>query len=532
MVWDVDTYIHEDLPVAVDYIVRTSRPTAGRVVGIGHSMGGMLLYGLAGVQSSVPAGTCAHRNTLAAVVTLASGLRFPPAVAGGGGQGVATQETAGMALAGAQLVGAERDGAKGAGADGKKVPWLLALSALGGGGGGGEKPANRDNTPRMQLAGQLPVGESESSGGGGGEAAMVPVGMVGGVEVASLGSIAPLASSLPEFTHVLPIPVDLVSQWQAAAVLPWAWIVESQVNELWSSWDGLVSASAQRLASAKDSARSFSSRGDAVRPPAEHELRGSAGTVHAAQQQAESGVQAAAAAAAATTTKANSDQKAHKSWGAAVERLASFDDGDELAMRVRRRAKDSYQARAMRAGAGSTTTAMRGSIPSPLLRRLLNRGFESVPLALLVQMATLFTPGGLRSRGKVRSRERGFSVSSTSATYSPADGGHVNYLQLLGNVRIPVLAMAGGADPVIPPKMVADTVSHLPTGRYICCGNSWSGDVPLDQLEDDDYFSHYDLLAGIRAPREVYTRVTAFLETVEQQHAEQGQQPAPQESER
>jgi hypothetical protein len=40
----------------------------------------------------------------------------------------------------------------------------------------------------------------------------------------------------------------------------------------------------------------------------------------------------------------------------------------------------------MRAGAGSTTTALKGSIPSPLLRRLLNREFESVPLALLVQV--------------------------------------------------------------------------------------------------------------------------------------------------
>jgi hypothetical protein len=80
LVWDVDTYIHEDLPVALDYIVRTSQPAAGRVVGIGHSMGGMLLYGLAGLQAGD-----AERSkaTLAGVVTLASGLRFPTAAVGG-----------------------------------------------------------------------------------------------------------------------------------------------------------------------------------------------------------------------------------------------------------------------------------------------------------------------------------------------------------------------------------------------------------------------------------------------------------------
>jgi hypothetical protein len=112
----------------------------------------------------------------------------------------------------------------------------------------------------------------------------------------------------------------------------------------------------------------------------------------------------------------------------------------------------------------------------------------------------------------------------------------VTLLQLLAGVRIPVLAMAGGADPVIPPAMVADTVAHLPSGRYLCCGQSWNGDVPLDQLDKDhDYYSHYDLLAGIRAPGEVYTHVTAFLEAVEQnsesQHSEDGELPVePQQS--
>ena len=46
------------------------------------------------------------------------------------------------------------------------------------------------------------------------------------------------------------------------------------------------------------------------------------------------------------------------------------------------------------AGASSTTTALKGAMPSPLLRRLLRRGFETVPLALLIQMTTLYTPGG------------------------------------------------------------------------------------------------------------------------------------------
>lgn len=47
----------------------------------------------------------------------------------------------------------------------------------------------------------------------------------------------------------------------------------------------------------------------------------------------------------------------------------------------------------MATGASSTTTALQGAMPSPLLRRLLCNGFETVPLALLIQMTTLFTEG-------------------------------------------------------------------------------------------------------------------------------------------
>lgn len=42
--WDFDTYLYEDLPPALEYIQRVSSPHDGKVLAIGHSMGGILLY--------------------------------------------------------------------------------------------------------------------------------------------------------------------------------------------------------------------------------------------------------------------------------------------------------------------------------------------------------------------------------------------------------------------------------------------------------------------------------------------------------
>ncbi|BAF23544.1 Os08g0359300 [Oryza sativa Japonica Group] len=69
--WDFDHYLEEDIPTAVEYIRQHSRVKDGKLLAIGHSMGGILLYamlskyGFEGVPSN-----------LAAIVTLASSVDY------------------------------------------------------------------------------------------------------------------------------------------------------------------------------------------------------------------------------------------------------------------------------------------------------------------------------------------------------------------------------------------------------------------------------------------------------------------------
>ncbi|CAH9114757.1 unnamed protein product [Cuscuta europaea] len=71
--WDFDNYLEEDVPAAMDYISAQTKPKDGRLLAIGHSMGGILLYGRLS--------RCASEGKdpgLAAVVTLASSLDYTP----------------------------------------------------------------------------------------------------------------------------------------------------------------------------------------------------------------------------------------------------------------------------------------------------------------------------------------------------------------------------------------------------------------------------------------------------------------------
>ncbi|KAL6842444.1 hypothetical protein ACP4OV_027679 [Aristida adscensionis] len=69
--WDFDHYLEEDIPAAVDYIRQHSKANDRKLLAIGHSMGGILLYamlsrsGFEGVPSD-----------LAAIVTLASSVDY------------------------------------------------------------------------------------------------------------------------------------------------------------------------------------------------------------------------------------------------------------------------------------------------------------------------------------------------------------------------------------------------------------------------------------------------------------------------
>jgi len=69
--WDFDHYLEEDVPAAMDYIRKQSVPKDGKLLAIGHSMGGILLYAMVskcGSQGAEP--------ELAAIVTLASSVDY------------------------------------------------------------------------------------------------------------------------------------------------------------------------------------------------------------------------------------------------------------------------------------------------------------------------------------------------------------------------------------------------------------------------------------------------------------------------
>ncbi|XP_034711778.1 uncharacterized protein LOC117933432 isoform X2 [Vitis riparia] len=69
--WDFDHYLEEDVPAAMEYIMAQTKPKDGKLLAIGHSMGGILLYARLskyGFEGRDP--------SLAAVVTLASSLDY------------------------------------------------------------------------------------------------------------------------------------------------------------------------------------------------------------------------------------------------------------------------------------------------------------------------------------------------------------------------------------------------------------------------------------------------------------------------
>ncbi|KAK1325790.1 hypothetical protein QJS10_CPA01g01585 [Acorus calamus] len=69
--WDFDHYLKEDVPAAMEYIRNQSKPKDGKLLAIGHSMGGILLYAMLSRCSFEQ-----RKSGLAAVVTLASSLDY------------------------------------------------------------------------------------------------------------------------------------------------------------------------------------------------------------------------------------------------------------------------------------------------------------------------------------------------------------------------------------------------------------------------------------------------------------------------
>ncbi|KAJ8562984.1 hypothetical protein K7X08_031436 [Anisodus acutangulus] len=69
--WDFDHYLEDDVPAAMEYIKAQTAPNDGKLLAIGHSMGGILLYARlsqCGLEGREPG--------LAAIVTLASSLDY------------------------------------------------------------------------------------------------------------------------------------------------------------------------------------------------------------------------------------------------------------------------------------------------------------------------------------------------------------------------------------------------------------------------------------------------------------------------
>lgn len=69
--WDFDHHMKEDVPAAMEYIRTLCKPKDGKLLAIGHSMGGILLYAMLSQSGSE-----GRDSGLASVITLASSLDF------------------------------------------------------------------------------------------------------------------------------------------------------------------------------------------------------------------------------------------------------------------------------------------------------------------------------------------------------------------------------------------------------------------------------------------------------------------------
>ncbi|XP_042502854.1 uncharacterized protein LOC122079982 isoform X2 [Macadamia integrifolia] len=69
--WDFDNYLEEDVPATMEYIRSLNNPKDGKLLAIGHSMGGILLYAMLSQY-----GFKGRESGLAAVATLASSLDY------------------------------------------------------------------------------------------------------------------------------------------------------------------------------------------------------------------------------------------------------------------------------------------------------------------------------------------------------------------------------------------------------------------------------------------------------------------------
>lgn len=118
-----------------------------------------------------------------------------------------------------------------------------------------------------------------------------------------------------------------------------------------------------------------------------------------------------------------------------------------------------------------------GATPGPIVRRMIAEGVRDMPLALLLDLADLFTEGGLR-------------LGRTERPLKDAVAG----------IDVPVLMVAAQQDRQCPVAAVRDAAARIPGARLLEVG----GDGPRG-------YGHVDLMTATRAPVEVFAPILSFL---------------------
>lgn len=121
-----------------------------------------------------------------------------------------------------------------------------------------------------------------------------------------------------------------------------------------------------------------------------------------------------------------------------------------------------------------------GSTPGEVVRLMMQAGVRDMPLALLMQLADLFTEEGLR--------------------LGPDQPALKDAVERLPG---PVLYVAARQDRQCPLDAVRDAAARTPRGRLLEVGG--------DGAPGEGY-GHVDLMTGSRAPEEVFDPIVAFLD--------------------
>ena len=149
----------------------------------------------------------------------------------------------------------------------------------------------------------------------------------------------------------------------------------------------------------------------------------------------------------------------------------------------------------------SPVTCHPGATDPEFLRRLLLRGFDNVPLSLLIQMATLFTPGGMRSRDPTM----GVDESAGVRAKLTRDGERFRYIDELAAAQVPSLAVTGDVDPIFPPNQVRAYAKKIGAECHVF------GDIDAPRDDPDAHFSHYDVICGRHAREKVFPTIARFF---------------------